>query len=121
VLTNDEFPRAIAPNGAPLGPQDWQPVGVTVLEGASVGARAVCVAPVTVGRWAMVGAGATVVEDVPDFALVVGTPARRAGWVGRAGRRLVPAADGAAGVLICPVTGQRYEEREGVLEERDSP
>jgi acetyltransferase-like isoleucine patch superfamily enzyme len=113
VLTNDEFPRAVTPDGALKDASEWTPVGVTVLEGASVGARAVCVAPVTIGRWAMVGAGATVVRDVPDFALVVGTPARRIGWVGRAGRPLVEA-DGA---WSCPVTGARYVERDGRLEE----
>ena len=59
-------------------------MGVTVREGASIGARAVCVAPVTIGRWALVAAGSVVVEDVPDFALVVGVPARRiAGSAGR--------------------------------------
>lgn len=113
VLTNDEYPRSVAPDGTSKGATDWIPVGVTVLEGASVGARAVCVAPVTVGRWAMVGAGATVVHDVPDFALVVGSPARRIGWVGRAGQPLVP--DGEA--FTCPVTGDRFVARGDLLEE----
>ena len=113
VLTNDQFPRSVNPDGTLKNPSSWTPVGVTVGEGASIGARAVCVAPVRIGRWAMVGAGATVVRDVPDFALVVGSPARRVGWVGRAGQRLVPDADGFA----CPVTGERYAERDGRLEE----
>jgi len=85
VLTNDTFPRAVNPDGTPKSAHDWVPVGVTCLEGASVGARAVCVAPVTIGRWAMVAAGAVVVHDVPDFALVAGVPARRIKWVGRSG------------------------------------
>ncbi|HQE47173.1 MAG TPA: DapH/DapD/GlmU-related protein, partial [Rhodoglobus sp.] len=54
-------------------------------EGCSIGARAVCVAPVTVGRWATVAAGSVVTKDVPDFALVAGVPARRIKWVGRSG------------------------------------
>ena len=83
VLTNDLNPRSVDPAGRPKSATDWTPVAVHVKEGASLGARAVCVAPVTVGRWAMVGAGAVVVDDVPDFALVVGVPARRVGWVGR--------------------------------------
>ena len=113
VLTNDEFPRAVSPDGTPKDASDWHPVGVTVLEGASVGARAVCVAPVTIGRWALVGAGATVVRDVPDFALVVGSPARQVGCVGRAGRPLVED----DGVWSCPETGTRYVVKDGRLEE----
>ena len=74
--------------------------------GASIGARAVCVAPVTVGAWATVAAGAVVTKDVPAHALVVGVPARRVGWVGRAGQPLVADGDG----WRCPATGQRYEE-----------
>ncbi len=85
VLTNDTFPRAINPDGSLKSAHDWEPVGVTCLEGSSIGARAVCVAPVTIGRWATVAAGAVVVNDVPDFALVAGVPARRIKWVGRSG------------------------------------
>ena len=115
VLTNDEFPRAVDPEGRSKDASDWTAVGVTVLKGASIGARAVCVAPVTVGRWSMVGAGATVVRDVPDFALVVGAPARQIGWVGHAGRRLVED-DGA---WTCPATDTRYVLRDGQLQGED--
>lgn len=114
VLTNDQHPRAVGPDGRPKSGGDWTPVGVVVREGASLGARAVCVAPVTVGRWAMVGAGAVVVRDVPDHALVVGVPARRVGWVGRAGVPLEPAGDG---TWHCPRTGERYREEGEVLHE----
>jgi UDP-3-O-[3-hydroxymyristoyl] glucosamine N-acyltransferase len=107
VLTNDQFPRAVNPDGTLKSADDWDPVGVRVGEGASIGANAVCVAPVQIGRWAVVGAGATVVDDVADFALVVGTPARRVGWVGRAGRPLKPADDGS---YHCPETGAVYRE-----------
>lgn len=85
VLTNDTFPRAVNPDGTSKSAHDWDPVGVTCREGSSIGARAVCVAPVTIGRWAMVAAGAVVVRDVPDFALVAGVPARQIKWVGRSG------------------------------------
>lgn len=107
VLTNDHFPRAINADGSPKSADDWHPVGVTILEGASIGASATCVAPITIGRWALVGSGAVVVKDVPDFALVVGSPARRVGWVGRAGH---PLTQDSPGEWLCPVTGARYRE-----------
>ena len=113
VLTNDRFPRAVTPEGSLKSSSDWEPVGVSIREGASIGARAVCVAPVTVGRWAIVAAGAVVTRDVPDFALVAGTPARQIGWVGRAGVRLIER-DGSWG---CPHTGERYRLADGVLVE----
>jgi acetyltransferase-like isoleucine patch superfamily enzyme len=111
VLTNDEYPRSVDPDGNLKRASDWQPVGVTVREGASLGARSVCVAPVTVGRWAMVAAGAVVTKDVPDFALVVGVPARQIGWVGRSGRRLEE--DDPTGTWRCPETGVLYQEEHG--------
>lgn len=116
VLTNDQFPRAISPDGERITPGHWEPVGVKVLEGASIGARAVCVAPVTIGRWAMVGAGATVVHDVPDYALVVGVPARFLHWVGRAGRPLIEVSEGQ---WTCPVTTETYTESGGNLRRDD--
>ena len=114
-FTNDLYPRAVTPDGVRKTASDWDAVGVTCLEGASIGARAVCVAPVTVGRWAMVAAGSVVIRDVADFALVVGTPARRVGWVGRAGVPLV--AGDASGTWRCPRTSEVYTEADGVLRE----
>ena len=118
VLTNDMFPRAVTPEGRLKTGEDWDMVGVTLRAGASVGARAVCVAPVTIGRWAMVAAGAVVTKDVPDFALVAGVPARRIKWVGRAG---VPLELTGEGRYRCPVSLDEYEERDGVLVESGSP
>ncbi len=117
VLTNDLFPRAVTPDHRLKTGDDWEAVGVRVREGASLGARSVCVAPVTIGRWAMVAAGAVVVHDVPDHALVVGVPARRIGWVGRAGRPLVER----DGLLCCLGTGETYREVDGVLHEVAAP
>ncbi|WP_309617753.1 acyltransferase [Salinibacterium sp.] len=107
VLTNDRFPRAINADGTPKSADDWHPVGVDVREGASIGASATCIAPVVIGRWALVGSGAVVVKDVPDFALVVGSPARRVGWVGTTGH---PLKEDSPGEWLCPVTGARYRE-----------
>lgn len=114
VLTNDTFPRAVNPDGSFKSGTDWEAVGVTLREGCSIGARAVCVAPVTVGRWATVAAGAVVTRDVPDFALVVGLPARRVAWVGRAG---VPLDETGAGQWRCPRTEELYVEQDGRLRE----
>jgi acetyltransferase-like isoleucine patch superfamily enzyme len=107
VLTNDHFPRAINADGTPKSADDWHPVGVDIREGASIGANSTCIAPIVIGRWALVGAGSVVVKDVPDFALVVGSPARRVGWVGTAGHPLLRDVDD---LWLCPVTGSRYRE-----------
>jgi acetyltransferase-like isoleucine patch superfamily enzyme len=112
VLTNDKTPRAVNPDGSLKSAEDWEQVGVTLRTGASLGARTVCVAPVTVGRWAMVAAGSVVSRDVPDFALMVGSPARQVGWVGRAGVRL---REDAPGQYTCPRTGERYLMTDGIM------
>ncbi len=125
VLTNDMYPRSVDPAGTLKRGGDWDAQGVTVREGAAVGARAVIVAGVTVGRWALIAAGAVVTRDVPDFALVAGVPARRVKWVGRAGVPLVEdteAADaGEAGEAgrrwVCPETKARYIEIDETLSE----
>ncbi len=113
VFTNDTFPRAVNPDGSLKSASDWEATGVTVRTGASVGARAVCVAPVVIGRWATVAAGAVVTRDVPDHALVAGVPARRIGWVGRAGVRLEADGDGR---WRCPGTGDVFVETQTGLE-----
>jgi acetyltransferase-like isoleucine patch superfamily enzyme len=118
VLTNDTYPRAINPDGTLKSAHDWEPVGVTIETGASIGARATCVAPVTIGAWATVAAGAVVVKDVPPFALVAGVPARRLGWVGRAGMPLTR--DESGDTWICPATGARYIESDGLLTEESA-
>lgn len=82
-----------------------------IRRGATVGANATIVCGITIGRYAFVGAGAVVTKDVPDYALVVGNPARRTGWISRHGHVLRPAPDG---ILTCPESGFRYEEIDGV-------
>jgi UDP-2-acetamido-3-amino-2,3-dideoxy-glucuronate N-acetyltransferase len=114
VLTNDAHPRAVDMHGRPKTAIGWEPVGVQVKQGASLGAHCVCVAPLIIGRWAMVGAGAVVVADVPDFALVVGVPARQIGWVGRAGFALRRDGDT---TWRCERTNERLFEQNGRLHE----
>lgn len=111
VLTNDTYPRSVSPDGALKSAHDWTPVGVTIEDGASIGARAVCVAPVTIGTWATVAAGAVVTKDVPAYGLMAGVPARRLGWVGRAGHPLREE----GGLWVCPATGEKYSESDGTL------
>lgn len=79
-----------------------------VRRGASIGANATIVCGTTIGRYAFIAAGAVVTRDVSDYALMMGVPARRVGWMSRHGYRL-PAAD-AQGILLCPETGFRYQE-----------
>lgn len=112
ILTNDRAPRAVTPSFERKGASDWQEEGSVVQDGASIGAGAVCVAPVTIGKWALVGAGAVVINDVPDFALVVGTPARQLGWVGRAGVRLIQS-ESHPNQWVCPSTSDVYVLTDG--------
>lgn len=113
TLTNDQYPRAVNADMSGKSSEDWTPVGVTVADGAAIGARAVCVAPVRIGAWSLVAAGAVVIADVLDFELVAGNPARHVGWVGKQGKPLTRR----DGNWQCPDTGVVYEESaQGLVE-----
>lgn len=102
VFTNVLTPRAFVERKNEFAP-------TVVRQGATIGANSTIVCGNTIGRYAMVGAGAVVTKDVPDFALVVGNPARPMGWVSRTGERL-------SDDLVCPRTGERYREGPNGLE-----
>ena len=80
-----------------------------IRRGATVGANATIVCGITLGRYCFISAGAVVVRDVPDYALMVGVPARQKGWMSRHGHALRP---GDGGVMLCPESGFRYREIE---------
>jgi UDP-2-acetamido-3-amino-2,3-dideoxy-glucuronate N-acetyltransferase len=88
ILTNDKFPRAINGQGGLKTDAEWDVGMILVKRGASLGAGAVVLPDVVIGEFAMVGAGAVVTRDVPDYALVMGNPARLRGFVCRCGRPL---------------------------------
>jgi UDP-2-acetamido-3-amino-2,3-dideoxy-glucuronate N-acetyltransferase len=101
VFTNVLTPRAFVERKAEFAP-------TLVQRGATIGTNATIICGVTIGRYAMIGAGAIVTKDVDDFALVVGNPARQIGWVSHTGDRL--------GVdLTCPRTGDQYRETDAGL------
>ncbi len=87
-LSNDRIPRAITPDGQLKGDDDWTVGRNSVKYGASVGAGAIVVPNVTIGRFALVAAGAVVTRDVPEHALVAGVPAKICGYVCRCGAGL---------------------------------
>jgi len=87
-FTNDLFPRAITPDGKLKGATDWEITPTLVKYGASIGAGSIILCGVTIGEFALIGAGSMVTRDVPPHALVVGNPARQHGYVCRCARRL---------------------------------
>lgn len=105
ILTNDEYPRAVNPDGSIKSGNDWKAVGVTIGDGASVGANSTCIAPIQIGKWALIGSGSVVTRDVPDYALVAGNPARRIGWVGKTGHRLISTGEK---TWTCPDSGENF-------------
>lgn len=111
VFTNVLFPRA------KIFPEKW---GETLVgEGATIGANATVLCGNRVGRFAMIGAGSVVTRDVPDFNLVLGAPARSAGWVCRCGRKLSfrPHREDAPALQAACACGLAFEKSDGAVRE----
>ncbi len=111
VFTNVSRPRSAFPKASP---EAFEPTLVKC--GATLGANSTIVCGHTVGAWAFIGAGAVVTHDVPDHALMLGNPARRAGWMCRCGVRLPEG----SGALACQACGRAYQpEAVGLVLQRD--
>lgn len=87
-----------------------------VKKGASIGANATIICGHTIGSFAFIGAGAVVTEDVLDYALVIGNPARQTGWVSEYGHKLD---FDTSGIAVCPESGQRYHLSDGKVTRED--
>lgn len=85
MFTNDLYPRAVNDDGSPQGVGDWTLTPTCVKEHAAIGSNATVLCGITIGQHALIGAGAVVTKDVPDYAIVAGVPARIVGDV-REGR-----------------------------------
>jgi len=105
IFTNDRFPRAITPDGQLKSDSDWEVGETLVKEGASIGAGSIILPGVTIGRFAMIGAGSLVTHDVVDFAIVFGNPARQWGFACCCGRPLSFHDEG----WVCRACGRLYK------------
>lgn len=87
-FTNDKNPRAINPDGSIKNDNDWKASKILVKYGAAVGANVTILPGISVGKWALIGAGAVVTRDVPDYGIVVGNPARLVGFANEKGEKV---------------------------------
>jgi UDP-2-acetamido-3-amino-2,3-dideoxy-glucuronate N-acetyltransferase len=111
------FTNVINPRAQIVRRDEYLPT--LVRRGATIGANATIICDVTIGRYAFIGAGAVVRGDVPDYALMLGVPAKQHGWMSRHGYRLgLPDAEG---IMRCPQSGWRYQLQEGLLRCLDYP
>jgi UDP-2-acetamido-3-amino-2,3-dideoxy-glucuronate N-acetyltransferase len=109
VFTNDPNPRAKYPKKDFPQYGKWRPT--LVKEGATIGANATVVCGATIGKWAFAGAGAVITGDVPDYALVVGVPAKQIGWVCECGNQMV--FDGQK--TICKICARSYSKKDNFV------
>jgi acetyltransferase-like isoleucine patch superfamily enzyme len=107
-FTNDRLPRAVNSDGSAKTDADWEVGPIRVRAGAALGAASIVLPGVTIGRWALVGAGSVVTRDVADYALVLGNPARRIGSACPCGEPLPDAPDGTPFIGPCPRCGSAF-------------
>ena len=98
------FTNVINPRSAVSRKEEYKPT--LVRKGATIGANATIVCGITIGQYAFIGAGAVVIKNIPDYALVVGNPSRQTGWMSEFGHKLNFDSDG---IGICPESLERYQ------------
>lgn len=102
------FTNVINPRSAIIRKDEYKPT--LVRKGATIGANATIVCGITIGNYAFIGAGAVVTKDIPDYALVIGNPARQTGWMSEYGQKLKFGSDGLAN---CPESKEQYQLKQG--------
>lgn len=104
------FTNVINPRSAIIRKNEYKPT--LVQKGATIGANATIVCGITIGKYAFVGAGAVVTKTIPDYALVVGNPARQTGWMSEYGHKLK---FNQVGMAVCPESQERYRLENGTV------
>jgi len=111
VFTNDPNPRAKYPKKQYPEYGQWQPT--LIRQGASIGANATIICGITIGQNSFIGAGTVVNKDVPDYALMVGLPAKQIGWICECGNRI----DFKTNKTVCSVCHKKYIKRNNIIKE----
>lgn len=109
------FTNVFNPRSAIVRKNEYKPT--IVQKGATIGANATIVCGITIGRYAFIGAGAVVTKNIPDYALVMGNPARQTGWMSEYGHKLKFNAEG---IAICPESKDEYVLEEGKVRKESS-
>ena len=113
ILTNDRLPRAINPDGTLKTDADWRVSPVLIKHGASLGTGVIVLPGITIGEFAMIGAGAVITRDVPPHGLTYGNPARLVGYVCRCGQVLTTTKSSPgnekSNVWLCPTCNNQYQ------------
>jgi acetyltransferase-like isoleucine patch superfamily enzyme len=110
MLLNDKNPRAINPDGTLKSDTDWEVSPTRIGYGAGIGGGAIILPGVSVGRWAIIGSGAVVTKDIPDYGLAYGNPARLKGFVAPNGKQVVVKEKGAGLVKMITLDGNEEVE-----------
>ncbi|MGP1991726.1 acyltransferase [Zobellia laminariae] len=105
------FTNIVNPRSAIIRRDSYQKT--LVKKGASVGANATIICGNTLGEFCLIGAGAVITKEVPDYALIVGNPGKQIGWVGEYGHRLE---FNEKNYALCPESGQEYELKDDIVE-----